>query len=87
MKKQHLNFCAKEREHSNALLAKGSLPVEVFKRATAHFDEHTNGVDHFCRFFLLSIDDWFSTMPMRLTQIVPDGQHCHHLLLPLIPTG
>jgi transposase len=35
MEKQHLKLRAKEREELETLLSKGSLPVKVFKRATA----------------------------------------------------
>jgi putative transposase len=35
MKKQHLTLTASDRDHLTALLAKGSLPVRTFKRATA----------------------------------------------------
>lgn len=35
MKKQHLTLTVAEREQIQALLAKGSLPVKTFKRATA----------------------------------------------------
>ena len=35
MKKQHLTLTVAEREQLQALLAKGSLPVKTFKRATA----------------------------------------------------
>lgn len=35
MKKQHLTLTASDREHLEALLAKGSLPAKTFKRATA----------------------------------------------------
>ncbi|HEU0143881.1 MAG TPA: helix-turn-helix domain-containing protein [Nitrososphaera sp.] len=35
MEKQHLRLGAKDKRELEALLAKGSLPVKVFKRATA----------------------------------------------------
>lgn len=35
MKKQHLTLTAADRDYLTALLAKGSLPVKTFKRATA----------------------------------------------------
>lgn len=35
MEKQHLKLRAKDRDELKALLAKGSLPVKVYKRATA----------------------------------------------------
>ncbi len=35
MKKQHLTLPAGDRDHLTRLLAKGSLPVKTFKRATA----------------------------------------------------
>lgn len=35
MKKQHLALTASDREHLEALLAKGALPARTYKRATA----------------------------------------------------
>ncbi len=35
MEKQHLNLGAKDKKELEGLLSKGSLPVKVFKRATA----------------------------------------------------
>jgi transposase len=35
MEKQHLTLKAKDKQYLESLLAKGSLPVKVFKRATA----------------------------------------------------